>query len=472
VAATEPRAIPVSALLHRSSALALSLAALAVARPARADQPSYFSTQAALSGGATMAIDRSGGAAWINPAGLADTGLTRVDLSATAFVLRIRDYARVVVSTVPSGTRPLDTNLAEIAPVPAALVFARPLGARVTAALGVFVTEADGYDIAGGFDSTEHFPGEPHPTRVSGRAQLSLIKQTYRIGPALGFTVSPRLRLGVGAYVVYASSRDSSNLTLDGQDEDGSQSPSLVSIHAITQRRNTWFGGQLVAGLQWNPGDGFHLGLALRSPVLGFASTGRVYQSTAALSSGTAFPGQSFTYLSDQPPVSAERRMIEPLSLTTGLAYQFPRGAIGIEGDLRLPIRVEAFDVDDRLQGNVRIGGQLNLSPRLRIGGGLFTDRSATRQPVITGSSRADYFGVSAAASFDSIYALAAMKPERNLSFLTVVSLRYAIGLAQLAALDYAPRAATLLELSALHPTTRSGTFHTIALQISSSVSF
>ena len=51
--------------------------------------------------------------------------------------------------------------------------------------------------------------------------------------------------------------------------------------------------------------------------------------------------------------------------------------------------------------------------------------------------------------------ALAAMKPERSLSFLTVVSLRYAIGLAQIAAYDYAPREATLLELSTLTPTTQ-----------------
>ncbi|MFO0760976.1 MAG: hypothetical protein U0359_31150 [Byssovorax sp.] len=457
---------------RRAVSFALTIAGLAAPAAARADEPSYFSTQAALTAGSTMAIDRTGGAAWINPAGLADTGLARVDLSATAFVLRVRDYSRVIVSTLPSGTRTLDTNRIEITPVPAALVFARKLGPRATAALGVFVTEADSYDLAGGFDSTERFPGEAHPTRVSGRAQLSLIKQTYRIGPAIGLALSPRLRVGAGAYVIYASSRDSSNLTLDGQDEDGTATPSVVSIHAITQRRNTWFGGQLVAGVQWNPWQELHVGLTVRSPVLGFASTGRVYQSTALLSSGAAFPGQSTTYLADEPPVSAERRMIEPLALTAGLAYRFHGAAIGIEGDMRLPVKVEAFDVDDRLQGNVRVGGQIDLSPRLRLGGGFFTDRSPTRQATTTGSSRTDYFGATAALSLDSVYALAGPKPERNLSFLTVLSLRYAIGLSQLTALDYAPREATLAELSHLVPATRSGTFHTLAAQVSSSVSF
>lgn len=425
-----------------------------------------------MTGNATMALDRSGGAAWLNPAGLAGTGQLRVELTGTAFVLQLRDYSRSVVADLPSGRRQLDAPAAEVSSIPAALVFVRHLHPRVTAALGVFVTKFERHDIEGGVDSTEQFPGAQYPLQFSGRTRFSLATQTYRIGPAFGFVVTPRLRLGFGLYVNYSTSQDSSYVTLDGLAVDGNIDPSRIYLTTQSQRRNTWFGGQLIAGVQWNPTGGLHLGMTLRSPVLGFSSTGRISRFSAAIATGSVFPGKQFTFLDEQPQRSAERAQLEPLEVTFGIAYRFAKGAIGFEADLRAPLSVEAFEIDDDLQWNLRLGGQFDLPKRISIGLGVFTDRGAPRRTFFVGDHRANFYGFSAALAFDSVFALKPEPMPRSLVFLTVVSFRYAAGFTDLGGLHYAPTSVDLTQLANLIPATQREIFHSLALQISSSISF
>ena len=44
---------------------------------ARADQPTYFDAEAAMTGSSNMAVVRGGGAAWYNPAGLHTTEINQ-----------------------------------------------------------------------------------------------------------------------------------------------------------------------------------------------------------------------------------------------------------------------------------------------------------------------------------------------------------------------------------------------------------
>ena len=69
----------------RARPLAAAVVASApwIAGTAAADQPAYFSIDAALTAGSSLAYDQSGGAALLNPAGLAGGADTRIDASAT-----------------------------------------------------------------------------------------------------------------------------------------------------------------------------------------------------------------------------------------------------------------------------------------------------------------------------------------------------------------------------------------------------
>ena len=446
--------------------------AAALATRAHAEQPSYFSTQAALSGNSTMALDRSGGSAWLNPAGLAGTSLSRIEASATAFVLQLRDYSRAVVTEFPSGRHLLDANSSDVQTIPSALVFARQLHPRVTGALGVFVTNVERHDIEGGLKTLEQYPNAPLPVEFLGRAKFTLTSQTYRVGPSFGVRVTPRFRIGFGVFVTYTTTQDSSAVTLDGVEVDGTEQPSRVYLSSVSQRRNTWFGGQLIVGAQYNPIAGLHLGLTIRSPVLGFTSSGKILRSTAAITTGTAFPGKTFTFFQESPPRSAERLMLEPLEATFGVAYRFRRAAIGLELDLRAPLRVETFEIEDGLQWNARLGAQLDLPKRLQLGLGVFTDQSPKRRGYYPGDHRSDYYGFSVALAFDSVLELKPAPQPRSLVFLTVVSVRYAAGFTALSGIRYAPKDTSLAELAQLVPVEQRELFHLLSVQISSSLAF
>ncbi|HEU4539349.1 MAG TPA: hypothetical protein VFS00_34760, partial [Polyangiaceae bacterium] len=100
-------------------------AALALACPGRAFAQNtdsfFFSDEAAMAAGAVAATTRDSGAIWYNPAGLGGVKRGQIDLSASAFGLRMRQVPKAFTLSYPSGPRSSDVSATSIVSAPIAL---------------------------------------------------------------------------------------------------------------------------------------------------------------------------------------------------------------------------------------------------------------------------------------------------------------------------------------------------------------
>ncbi len=441
--------------------------ALLVAVPAHADQPAYFEANASMTGASNMAIVHGGGAAWYNPAGLHTPELNQLDVTASAFVLRIRDFNRAVVSQLPSGDRELDSDAVTIVPVPSALVYQRKLTDSVSAALGIFVTHAESYDLSGVVDGVESFGGRTEPVLLDGRADINLQRQIYRIGPSVAWAPSARARLGLSALVLYDSLRDGSALRIVASDSGG-------AMEAATsfRRRTSSFGGQLVLGGQWEPVDDLHLGATVRTPSIAFGQSGEAYQTVSVLSTGSSFVGPGFS-TSDRPDLEATAgRLLSPLELVLGAAVTLARVELGAELELLGPLSRGLLQVSHKSQWNLRAGSRFRLSERFALGVGAFTDRSDKLEVAFIGDHIVDYYGLAAGFQWRTQYPIWDEGERRTLTFENTLALRYAAGFGEMSAVRFSPDASSTEAFARLIPTREDVTFHALTLQLSSSLGF
>lgn len=448
--------------------LAAALAAAALAWPgaARADQPAYFDGEAAMTGGANTALVHGAGAAWYNPAGLHDGSLNWFDLSASAFVLRVRDFSRVFQADLPGrGLLRVTGDSVDVQPIPSALVYQRRLSASVTAALGVFVTQFQSYDAAGDFHETVTFPGRPTPLLLEGRANLSRQAGTYHIGPSVSWQLSRRVRLGASLYLVYDYLLDASLARVTISDAAG-----LAEASASFRRQRSAFGGQTVLAAQLEPVDGLHLGLVLRGPVLSFGQLATFQQEVTGFSVGGDFDGPDFAVTTSPSLPDPAGRLVAPPKATLALAYRHPRFWIGVEGDFSPGLHTAELGLDERAQVDVRAGARVWLGDVYSIGFGAFTDRATRPDPSIIGDHVVDYYGGAAGFHWSWRYPVTEKGQRRTLVFSSSVAARYAVGVARLAGALYAPKAVTFDALSHLSDSRAEGTFHAVTLQLESGI--
>ncbi len=451
--------------------LLVVMGTLICAVPAHADQAAFYGAEASMTAASNMALVRQGGAVWYNPAGLDGPDGNRFDVSASAFVLRVRDFSDVVRTRLPSGLHKINALTFDIVPIPSALVYYRRLSKRWTGAIAVLVTQADSYAIGGRVESTEQFPGHPNPVEVSGSGSISYASQTYRIGPVFAAKVTPRFRIGFGFYLIYQTLKDSSHLLF--QAEDG-PTGSVAFIQSLSQRRFSWFGGQLSFGLQWNVAAGLHLGLTLRSPALAALRFGSVNLATSAISSGSAFPGPQFVETVPPKRVQGEGLALEPGQLILGMAYRFRKFWLGLEVEVSHALWLKAFETHYKWNLNARVGGRFWIRDKFSVGFGLFTDRSPKRElsDWLISDSYTDYYGVVCGFEWRSIYHIRKGAQNHRLLMRTTITVRYAVGPGKLAAMDHGPAEATMQEMARLGVDPRDTLFHALSLQISASLSF
>ncbi|MFO0548003.1 MAG: hypothetical protein U0271_06425 [Polyangiaceae bacterium] len=448
------------------STIAFSTVLLHVAA-ARADQPAYFDSEAAMTAGSNMAVVHGAGAAWYNPAGLHDGNLNQFDLTGSAFVLRARDFSGVLQSELPSGRYDIGATAIDIQPIPAALVYQRKLTDTVTAALGVFVTESQAYDISGDLKRDEVFPSHDGPVHLEGRGDLSLQSQTYRIGPSFSIALSPRVRIGVSAYLYYAALRDSTILRVIYSDPDG-----LGEASTSFRRKLSTFGGQLAVAAQVEPIDRFFLGITVRSPVISFGQTGTIRQEISGFSTGSTYDGPDFALTESPTPENTEGALLEPLKGTIGVAYKGDSFWVGAEADATMPMSTGSLVAREKGGFNVRAGARFFFGGLYSLGFGLFTDRSTRELPTQVGGESTDYYGFASGFQWDTRYTILENDKPRTLTFSTSISSRYALGIAHVRGALYAPRDATFLEMNALYPLQYDTLFHAFTVELGAAMSF
>ncbi len=434
----------------------LLIAVPALAAPALAAnrEDAALDNSAALSGGVVVATIRSGGAIWYNPAGLGGNARGKLDVSLNAFVLRERSARGAIEGRIAEDLEASsDASSLELSTVPSSLVFSRRISDDVTIGLGVFVPRQDVYRVA---VST---PIEEPPVRYVQRSEFTAIAQRYHVGPAVGWAVSPRLRLGLALFGIYESESLSARLW-SRISIDGEEAP-LSSLLILADESISRFGVQPTLGAQWSPTDAVQLGLTVRAPIVRVKGTAE----GAAL---VQFAATGEDPVSDYDPDTFDDEpfgLMAPPSVHGGLALALDGGGfVGVAAEYRTALDDPAAEKRYAAVWNVQIGGLMPLSETLAVGVGLFTDHSDVAELDGLGDDRVDFYGITGGVRLRDPLTL---EGGGELVFETTIGARYAVGVGQAGGLglDYlSDDLITTFEVDVVH--------HTAALHIGSALLF
>ena len=423
---------------HASALLLLPATALA-----GNTDPYYHSGDAALQAGAITADSRDGGAAWYNPAGLANLPEFRFDVSVSAFSLSFGgrpDLAATADSKTLRLTKP------DLSIVPSAMTVTHHFG-PVGVAFGVFAPQQRVSLIRTQVTNTA---ANPEATGISIGLDANLNVKEYAIGPSIGFRLHPRVDLGFSLFANYRN-----EVSIIGLDASG-QSGSRLTSHQTSDLKQ--FGLQPLLGVQLHPGHNYELGFAVRLPSFElFEQRQTVDVSTTA--SNATIPEHTSQFAGSSKLGTATAT---PMRFHAGVSRRLGNSRLALEVNYQTPFRNS--DSDWKAVVNLRLGGKHQLSQRYTIGGGLFSDRSPERGARSFGDVDLDYYGVTIAVDRGSLYAIAAengrpVKHAREIRFGTTVALTYAIGLGKVVGVD-----------SSLREVPSSAVAHDLILHVSSSL--
>ncbi len=412
-------------------AFALGLVLVAVPAHAGNEDSFLFGDQAVLTAGAIVASSHDTAAIWYNPAGLGENARGRIELSATALTLRDRPIPDGLAIDLPSARAQASISSREVYVVPAALGVAKSLDDGISIGAGLFVTEQDQFS----YKRSLHAQDATTALDVSGALTGNLVR--YHAGGALGYRVSPRVRIGVSLFGVYEDYREFRKLFASAAMSGGYTS---TFLQRLVDARVSRFGAEALGGVQIDAGCGWRLGATVESPRYVFREHAETDNSTVLVSTGTA------------PPITASQVDHDPLGVEgTGFTHpaRFTAGAARRDGaiDLSAELAVRLSGRGAAAQHAVwdaRAGLVWEATPRTVLGAGLFTDRSGAAAPAHFPDYRVDYYGISAGWKRLSTVRLAGEHAD-TLRFSTTIAVRYAVGLGEATRIrfDFSQTAAT-----------------------------
>lgn len=442
------RSIELTATRTGLAALAIAVALLGGADDARAGNTRSFflGDGAAMTGGAVVANTRDSGALWYNPAGIGGVDHDKIDLSGSAFVLRLRTVPDALVTDLGFRERRKELSTNQWMIVPTALVWLRNITADVALGLGIFVTKADIVNLHDDF-TVDLAGGDVSEGSFTQGTDYSFQYFQYHAGPAVGWQIADSFRFGAALFAVYESYV--------------SNVQALARIHAVDSLGETtgfWMVGErydesllglrAAAGIQWEIGSGWHTGLVLRSPLFGVYNWGEsVYTEGYASIDGTPASEGDLWYEKDSFDEGGFEQT-EPLEVSAGVAYEGGDWWIGVEGSFMPPMKNREYYIEYEPLWNVSLGGQFAISEALLGGAGLFTDNSPRSKPDDFLVEDVDYYGLTAGLELRTVLDVVEQGADEDrpagepteqelLVFSTTFALRYALGVGQVGTLRY-----------------------------------
>ncbi len=379
-----------------------------------------FGDQASMTGGAVTSSIRDTAAIWYNPAGLGNNRRGRLELSGTAFTLRYRQIDNGLVLDLPDERVNRSIRSRELYVVPTLLVAAREVSDGVSVGLGLFVTEQDLFD----FETTVQTTDSRIDLDLAGALSGTLIR--YEAGPGVGWQVTPRLRLGASLFAVYENYHEFRKLFADATMTGTYES---TFFQRLVDAKSTRIGSELVLGAQYDAGDGWEFGIAVRSPRWVFFERAETDNSTALISQSPTAPAVAFSSV-DHTPIGAEGTgLTRPPRIHAGASKRL--GPVELSAELEVRPKAFGGPLAERSVVNGRSGLLWYAGRNTLLGIGVFSDRSGAARPAVFPDSRVDYYGLSTGWKQKNLVRLHDGEQASTLSFTTTIAVRYALGLGQ-----------------------------------------
>ena len=372
--------------------------------------------EAAMMGGAVAAFVHDGSAAWYNPAGLGAIARDQIDVSGSVYTLRFYSAPAFIRNREGASD---DASVTEFVSIPTQIAYARQLAPGMTLALGYFVPQATNLVLR------EQLVATVNSRRETWQVAYATSRTLHNAAAALGLALTQHVRVGFGLIASYQSEAESS-VVFQSVAEQGT-TERLTEVTAIgTSNR---IGLELALGMQAELSSRWSLGISARTPRLQVARSSD-YLFTRGLA--TSPNDDDDALLTGEAARAAPEgdhtlALLRAGRIALSVAYRYAeRSRICLEADAQPGLNDDGSPQRRKAVINARLGLFHQLSARIGLGVGLFSDRSPDVLGGRPGSGTGDYYGGTLGLEFSDDHLLSGHERASSLTFRSVFALRYA----------------------------------------------